>query len=317
MKLGFFKRLKKILSQKVTLMFILYGPQGPVKKNFSILFLVTIFLLWTVFTGVTVYLATKNFDYWSTKLKIAVLGTKYEFLNKELSKTWELLAKVEDNDRMLRKLLNMKTKKEIIINSPDKLGEGGPSLNQAALVMNLVRAPQEVSIVDYKQHFDLIRQKVKEQLESYNEIIDYIKLQKELYKYTPLIWPCYGRVVSPFGWRIHPVYGEPHFHTGIDIANNIGTPIHATADGTVKYTGWQEGYGKVVVLEHKFGYSTVYGHLSTIKVKPGQKISRGEVVGLMGDTGTSTGPHLHYEVWKDSRICNPVKFVNPEDFFKG
>lgn len=312
-----FRKFKKALSQKVTLMLIFHNPQGPVKKHFSLFFLITVFLLWTAFTGVTVYLATKNFDYWSAKLKIAVLGTKYEFVNKELSKTWELLAKVEENDRMLRKLLNMKTKKDVIINSPDKLGEGGPLLPQAVFVMNLARNPQELSMVDYKQHFDLLRQKIEEQIESYNEIVNYIKLQKELYKYTPLIWPCYGKVVSPFGWRIHPVYGETHFHTGIDIANNVGTPIYATANGTVKYAGWQEGYGKVVILEHKFGYCTVYGHLSVIKVKPGQMVSRGEVIGLMGDTGTSTGPHLHYEVWKDGKICNPIKFVNPEDFFRG
>ncbi|MDW8055511.1 MAG: M23 family metallopeptidase [Elusimicrobiota bacterium] len=317
MKYPLFRRIKKILSQKVTLMFVFHGTQGPVKKHFSILFLVTVFVLWTVFTGVTVYLATKNFDYWSAKLRIAVLGTKYEFVNKELSKTWELLAKVEENDRVLRKLLNMKSKKDVILNSPEDIGKGGPFISQANFLVNIAKTPQEVNIMDYKQHFELIKNKVQQQIESYNEIINYIKLQKELYKYTPLIWPCFGRVVSPFGWRIHPIYGQEHFHTGIDIANEMGTPIRATANGIVKYAGWQEGYGKAVVIEHKFGYYTVYGHLSVIKVKIGQTVSRNEVIGLMGDTGTSTGPHLHYEVWRNDKICNPIKFVNPEDFFKG
>lgn len=309
--------VKKFLTQQVTLMFIFHGPQGPVKKHFSLLFLIFMFFLWTLFTGLSVYFSTRHIDYWSAKIKSVILGTKYEYLNKELSRTWELLAKVEQNDYALRKLLNMKSKKDIILHTPeDLLNQGGPlSSYQAKFLQELTKSPDIVSLIDYKEHFDLIKQKIEQQLASHKEIINYIKLQKELYKYTPLIWPTKGRVVSPFGYRIHPVYDIEHFHTGIDIANSFGTPVYATAYGVVKYAGWQSGYGKVVVIEHKFGYTTVYAHLSSIKVKLGQKVSRGDLIGLVGDTGTTTGPHLHYEVWKDGKICNPIKFVNIEDFF--
>jgi murein DD-endopeptidase MepM/ murein hydrolase activator NlpD len=313
----FFYSFKKLLSQQITLMLVFHTTYGTIKKNFSLAFIIFLFILWTTFTAVSVFFATRHFDYWSAKIKAAVLGTKYEYLNKELSKTWELLAKVEENDRAIRKLLGMKSKKEIIINSPDMLNQGGPLVQQAKFLQEVSRSPQDVNLLDYKKHFDLIEEYVKKQIESHNEIYNFIKLQKELYRYTPLIWPCYGKVTSPYGYRIHPVYGVEQFHTGIDIANKPGTKIYATADGVVKFTGWMEGYGKVVVVEHKFGYTTVYAHLSVIKVKQGQKISRGEVVGLMGDTGTTTGPHLHYEVWKDGKLCNPIKFVNIEDFFKG
>lgn len=310
--------LKRILFQPVTLMIIFYSPKGPIKKNFSIFFILFLLFLWTLFTGVSVYFSTVHIDYWSAKIKSLVLGTKYEYLNKELSKTWELLAKVEEKDRILRKILNLKSKKNIILETTEEdLGKGGPLFHQSKFLKEISESPQDVSLVDYKAHFDLIKRYIEEITKSCDEIFEYIKYQKSLYRATPLIWPTKGNVVSPFGKRIHPIYLVEHFHTGIDIANQKGTPVVATADGIVKFAGWQEGYGKAVVIEHNYGYMTIYGHLSSIRVKVGQNVSRGEIIGLMGDTGTATGPHLHYEVWKDNKICNPVKFLDPENFFKG
>ena len=308
--------IKRFFSQQITLLFIFHTPKEPIKKRFSLSFLVFLLFLWTFFTGVSVYFATRHIDYWSAKLKSIILSSKYEYLNKEISKAWELLAKVEENDRLIRKLLNMKTKKEIILKS-DNIGEGGPAtLQQAEFLQKFVKNPEEISLLDYKQHFDILSKYLQNSIESYKEVLEYINYQKKLYRATPLIWPCYGYIVSPFGRRIHPVYNVEHFHTGIDIANSIGTPIHATADGVVIFAGWQEGYGKVILIEHEFGYTTVYGHLSVFKVKKGQRVSRGEVIGLMGNTGTSTGPHLHYEVWKNGKIQNPIRYVNIEEFFK-
>ncbi|MEN3013397.1 MAG: M23 family metallopeptidase [Endomicrobiia bacterium] len=311
------KNLKKILFQPITCMFVFHSPKGPIKKNFSLFFLIFILFIWTIFTGISVYFSTKHIDYWSAKIKCLVLGSKYEYLNKELSKTWELLARVEEKERLLRKMLDMKTKKNIILGiSEEELGKGGPFFNQSKFLQQISNSPQDVSLVDYKEHFDLIKRSIEEITKNCDEIIDYIKYQKSLYKATPLIWPCNGNVVSPFGRRIHPIYKIEHFHTGIDISNQKGTPIVATADGVVKFAGWQEGYGKVVVLQHNHGYLTIYGHLSSIKVKVGQKVTRGDVLGLMGETGTATGPHLHYEIWKDNKLCNPVKFLVPDNFFK-
>ncbi|MCX7956586.1 MAG: M23 family metallopeptidase [Endomicrobia bacterium] len=275
-------------------------------------------LLWTLFTGLSVYFSTRQIDFWSAKIKSLVLGTKYEYVNKELSKTWELLAEIEEKDKILRKMLNMKTKKDIILKMQEEnLGQGGPLIEQSNFLREISNSPQDVSLINYKKHFDLIKKTVEEQLQSCDEILEFVKYQKELYKYTPLIWPTKGNVVSPFGKRVHPIYGVEHFHTGLDISNIIGTPIMATADGIVKFAGWQQGYGKVILIEHKFGYISVYGHLSSIKVKVGQRVSRGEVIGLMGDTGTATGPHLHYEVWKDNKLCNPVKYLGIDKFFEG
>lgn len=310
--------LKSFFSQQITLLFIFHNTKNPIKKSFSLPFLIFIIFLWTLFTGISVYFSTRHMDYWSAKLKSIVLVSKYEYLNKEISRTWELLAKVEENDQAIRKLLNMKDKREIILKSDTGSGEGGPaSLQQAEFLQKFVKQPQEIHLLEYSKHFRILYQHLQQRLESYNEIVNYIDYQKKLYRSTPLIWPCYGYIVSPFGKRLHPIYKIEHFHTGIDIANNIGTPVRATADGRVIFAGWQEGYGKVILIEHDFGYTTVYGHLSVFKVKKGQAVKRDEVVGLMGNTGTTTGSHLHYEVWKNGKLQNPIKYVNTEDFFKG
>ena len=105
-----------------------------------------------------------------------------------------------------------------------------------------------------------------------------------------------GRVSSEFGPRIHPITGKPNEHTGIDLAVPYGTEIHATADGVVEFAGPRGGYGKFVIVDHLVGYKTSYAHMSKIRVEVGQSVKRGDVIGEVGSTGSSTGPHLHYEV---------------------
>ena len=109
-------------------------------------------------------------------------------------------------------------------------------------------------------------------------------------------WPVRGPISSPFGPRIHPIYGVPSFHTGIDIAVPEGTPVRAAASGTVTFAGWHEGFGVLVVIDHGNGYESYYGHLSKLLVSEGQRVSAGDVIALSGNTGLSTGPHLHFEV---------------------
>ncbi len=136
------------------------------------------------------------------------------------------------------------------------------------------------------------------------------------YKYTlrsvPVRKPLAGQldVTSPFGARPDPFLGTPAFHPGLDLAGEIGTKVHATADGTVERAGWDGGYGNLVEINNGHDIITRFGHLSKILVKAGQHVHRGEVVGLMGSTGRSTGPHLHYEVRVDGKAVNPEKFLH-------
>lgn len=121
---------------------------------------------------------------------------------------------------------------------------------------------------------------------------------------TPSIWPTYGEVSSRFGWR----WGGD-WHPGIDIANDYGTPIEAAADGTVVYSGWYSGYGKMIQIDHHNGIVTVYGHCSELLVNVGASVKKGENIALMGSTGYSTGPHLHYEVRVNGTVVNPANFL--------
>ncbi len=121
-----------------------------------------------------------------------------------------------------------------------------------------------------------------------------------------LLWPAQGTITSGFGLRRHPVFGIQHLHTGVDIGAAWGSPVLAAADGQVIYTGWFGGYGKIVVLDHGGGVSTLYAHLYEILVPSGGTVSRSQVIGRVGTTGYSTGPHLHFEVRVDGQPIDPV-----------
>jgi len=126
---------------------------------------------------------------------------------------------------------------------------------------------------------------------------------------TPTVAPVRGLLNSGFGVRRDPFTGEGAFHAGLDISTLRNEPVLATASGVVVKSGWRGDYGKAVEIDHGTGYRTVYGHLATILVRDGQKVQRGERVGLVGSTGRSTGPHLHYEVRQGDRILNPLEYI--------
>ncbi len=123
-------------------------------------------------------------------------------------------------------------------------------------------------------------------------------------------WPIMGRINSPFGWRTHPVTRRRDFHTGIDIKANRNDPIKAAGSGHVVYSGWMGGYGKVLVIEHNNGQSTLYAHCSTLLFGKGANVSSGQLIARIGTTGRSTGPHLHFEVRNGSSPVNPIKYLS-------
>ena len=161
------------------------------------------------------------------------------------------------------------------------------------------------------------------QSKSYAQIDGYIKNKEQLLACTPAIQPVsnkdLSRIASGFGYRIDPVYKTTKFHAGLDFAAPQGTPIYATANGTVEVAGnTGNGYGNHVVINHGYGYGTLYGHMFRVKVKPGQKVKRGEVIGYVGSTGKSTGPHCHYEVHRNGDPVDPVYYfyndITPEQY---
>ncbi len=161
------------------------------------------------------------------------------------------------------------------------------------------------------------------QAKSFREIVHFIKNKEVLLACTPAIQPIsnknLNRIASGFGYRIDPVYKTVKMHAGLDFAAPQGTPIYATANGVVQSAGNSgDGYGNHVIINHGYGYETLYGHMFKVKARKGQKLKRGEIIGYVGNTGKSTGPHCHYEVHKNNRPLDPVYYfyndLTPEQF---
>ena len=158
-----------------------------------------------------------------------------------------------------------------------------------------------------------LKSRIEAQKKSYDQVDELVKNKEELLSHTPAIQPVsnkdLSRIASGFGSRIDPVYKTVKFHYGLDFAAPQGTPIYATADGTVTTAGSTgNGYGNHVVINHGYGYETLFGHMVRVKVSNGQAIKRGEVIGWVGSTGKSTGPHCHYEVHKNGEKIDPIYF---------
>lgn len=172
---------------------------------------------------------------------------------------------------------------------------------------------------------DFLTRKAYVQSRSFDEITVLAKRKDELVKGIPAIMPISNkdltRVASSFGMRIHPFYKVLKMHTGMDFTAPTGTEVYATGDGVVSKIQYaQRGYGYHLVIDHGFGYQTLYAHLSKILVRPGQKVKRGTVIGLVGNTGTSVAPHLHYEVRRNDQPVNPINYyfndLTPEEYDK-
>lgn len=188
------------------------------------------------------------------------------------------------------------------------------------LVMSMNSSELENSITKTINNLTL---RIAYQDRSFTEITSFIKNKEELLSSTPAIQPVSNkdlkRVASGFGYRVDPVYKTVKFHAGLDFTAPQGTPIYATADGIVRTAGnLGNGFGNHVVINHGYGYETLYGHMFRIKVRSGERVKRGEIIGWVGNTGKSTGPHCHYEVHKNGRTLDPVYFfyndLTPEQF---
>lgn len=186
-----------------------------------------------------------------------------------------------------------------------------------------MEAKKEVQLIQNLSNSDLLESMIGQlnnlslrmayQTKSFEDITDMVKNKEKLLKAIPAIQPVsnknLNRVASGFGYRVDPLYKDYRLHAGLDFAAPSGTPIYATADGVVQAAGFNtDGYGNKVVINHGYGYQTLYGHMVRVKAKVGQRVKRGEVIGYIGSTGKSTGPHCHYEVIKRGTKVDPVYY---------
>jgi murein DD-endopeptidase MepM/ murein hydrolase activator NlpD len=178
---------------------------------------------------------------------------------------------------------------------------------------NLYAAVNQQYMNSLTEKNKLLRYKQKEE-ELLYQLMAQLSEYEEKGQFSGFIWPMYGTITSYFGWRIHPIYRTKIFHNGIDIAAPFGTPVKAAATGVVIYAGWFGGYGYAVVIAHPDGFYTLYAHLWKYVVKEGQKVYQGQVIGYEGSTGISTGPHLHFSIYKKDpngtkHFVDPLKYL--------
>ncbi|HEV8133790.1 MAG TPA: M23 family metallopeptidase [Pyrinomonadaceae bacterium] len=210
------------------------------------------------------------------------LRAENERQKQELEKLNNRVEKVEDTSRKLAE------KSGVITEEPASPGSGGPELPLDEMGLATLGSKMGRLEENMRAYEGILRQR----------------------GYTPTIWPVDGTLEGGFGGRRNPFGGPGYeFHTGQDIEAPMGTPVIAGARGQVSFVGWQNGYGQLVVIDHGGGLSTRYGHLSHIDVDLGQSVSRGQLIGKVGSTGRSTGPHLHYEVRINDQAVNPLQYL--------
>ena len=167
-------------------------------------------------------------------------------------------------------------------------------------------------VLNTAQKMDLLSRRLYIQSKSFDEVVELCKQHDDMLECIPAIQPVSNhdlkRTASGYGVRIDPIYKTVKFHSGMDFSANMGTPIYVTGNGKVIKAGWEGLYGKCITVDHGFGYVTKYAHMSKIIARVGQKVVRGEVIGEVGSTGKSTGPHLHYEVHVKGKVVNPVNY---------
>ena len=159
-----------------------------------------------------------------------------------------------------------------------------------------------------------MKRKVAENNQAYQYFLDKTYQLKDRFASTPSIRPIYGRIQSRYGMRYHPIHRRKKLHRGIDFASWTGAPIQATADGIIEYAGWSGSFGFVIVIDHDYGYRTIYAHCSQLLVEQGSTVKKGQIIAQVGTTGISTGSHLHYEIKKWRKAINPIAYLDLDMF---
>jgi murein DD-endopeptidase MepM/ murein hydrolase activator NlpD len=231
------------------------------------------------------------------------LKSEIAVIREQLTHVQGTLDRVERFDQKLRAITLLSDPQRNLAMGPTEQVPAQGADNQ------FVRSGGQESPQALVARLDKLSAEATRQEQSLQELQAYFSGQKSLLASVPSVWPTRGWVTSDFGSRVDPYTSERVMHAGMDIAGPHGKEIIAPSDGTVVFAGLEGGYGNVVVIDHGYGIKTRYGHLASIKVKPGERVKRGDLIAAMGNTGRSTGPHLHYEVRVNGIAQNPRKFI--------
>lgn len=273
-----------------------------------------------VFATITILIAYKYLD--SPKEKqlqreISELTLQYELLNSRMGQITEVLGDIQERDNNVYRTI---FEAEPIPASIRQAGFGGVDRYKELQGYN-----NSALMVETSKRLDMISKQLYIQSKSFDEVVLLVKGKAKLLASIPAIQPISNEDLrhqpSGFGWRTHPIYKTAEFHPGMDFAAAQGTEIYSTGDGTIERAdALAQGYGNHIVINHGYGYKTLYGHMSKMAVRAGQVVKRGQLIGYVGSTGLSTAPHVHYEVMKAGEKMNPINYyyndLTPEQYQK-
>ena len=282
-------------------------------KDFSL------FAIVSMTFGFIIYLAA---DLWvdspkerQMKRELENMVIQYDLMNGKLNNLADVLSDIEKrDDEIYRSIFEAGP-------IPDEVRTAG--FGGANRYKNLEGFNNSELLIDTRKKLDQVAGRAYVQSKSFDDVVEMARDKEKMLASIPAIQPVSNkdlkRLASGFGYRIHPIYKVRKMHWGMDFTAPTGTPIYATGDGVVSTrTNSRGGYGNHVVIDHGYGYETMYAHMSKFNVSRGQRVKRGDIIGYVGSTGRSTGPHLHYEVMKDGEKINPANYffndLSPEEY---
>ena len=266
--------------------------------------------------GVVILSLYLVYEYNDVKDKVWELQAVREELMQQKAEVQNFALNLLDYKRQMFLLRDLDTKlrRAVSLGPRDKaqqvLGIGGPDELGIQNLTALGEKRQAEALKEMSEELSQLKGAASRQEASLQVLIEYFEDKRSLHASTPSVWPVRGWVTSRYGSRLSPFSGIIKPHEGLDIAAQTGTPVVATADGVVIKAGFGTGYGNMVEIHHGYGMKTIYAHNSRLNVKAGQRVRRGEVIAYAGDSGSSTGPHLHYEVRLNGLPVNPAKYLN-------
>lgn len=234
----------------------------------------------------------------------SLLLAQYAVLSRRFDEAMGVLQDIQQRDDNLYRVV---FQADPVPDAIRQAGYGGT--NRYEELMDL---PNAKLVVNTTQKLDVLTKQLYIQSKSFDDVVAMCKSHDEMLRCIPAIQPISNKdlrqTASGYGVRVDPIYGTTKFHEGMDFSAHTGTDVYATGNGKVVKMGWETGYGNTIVINHGFGYVTRYAHLHAFSTKLGKSVVRGEVIGKVGNTGKSTGPHLHYEVHVKGKVVNPVNY---------
>ncbi len=317
------KKIKKYIKQKCGKGFtFLVVPNSPgAVRSCAIPFSAALLIFGIIIFNIYIFVGytTQIWEIQQYRHEIRVKNSRISKLEKEQR---EVQPTLKRSYQIAAELSRLKVEREKLLSSWKAIQQKGGRV-VSTTSRGVVYRPRPYTINSIEQNNTGIKTELMELQNNLEQIDEFIKTEQDLQRellsdlvayetkldHTPSIWPVSSYVISGFGTRFHPVYHRYITHSGVDLKASYGTKVKAAADGVVEFSGYQGGYGYVVILNHGYGYKTLYAHNSKLLVNKGQRVTKGEKITNSGNSGVSTGPHLHYEVRINNVPINPVMFL--------